>query len=142
MIIEVIGTAAMLEQLAEECAELSHAALKSARILRKENPTPAVYKDTMKNVEEEFTDVYQCASELRLRPDIKQIKEKNERFLQRIEEMTACRSVTMPENRQLREAILDITTGNYLTKHEWNRIIEVIKAVAHRGVIREEYKGE
>ena len=142
MIIEVIGTAAMLEQLAEECAELSHAALKSARILRKENPTPAAYKDTMKNVEEEFTDVYQCASELRLRPDIKQIKEKNERFLQRIEEMTACRSVTMPENRQLREAILDITTGNYLTKHEWNRIIEVIKAAAHRGVIREEYKGE
>ena len=96
----------------------------------------------MKNVEKEFTDVYQCASELRLRPDIKQIKEKNERFLQRIEEMTACRSVTMPENRQLREAILDITTGNYLTKHEWNRIIEVIKAAAHRGVIREEYKGE
>lgn len=142
MIIEVIGTAAMLEQLAEECAELSHAALKSARILRKENPTLAAYKDTMKNVEEEFTDVYQCASELRLRPDIKQIKEKNERFLQRIEEMTACRSVTMPENRQLREAILDITTGNYLTKHEWNRIIEVIKAAAHRGVIREEYKGE
>lgn len=142
MLIEVIGTAAMLEQLAEECAELSHAALKSARILRKENPTPAVYEDTMKNVEKEFTDVYQCASELRLRPDIKQIKEKNERFLQRIEEMTACRSVTMPENRQLREAILDITTGNYLTKHEWNRIIEVIKAAAHRGVIREEYKGE
>lgn len=142
MLIEVIGTAAMLEQLAEECAELSHAALKSARILRKENPTPAVYEDTMKNVEEGFTDVYQCASELRLRPDIKQIKEKNERFLQRIEEMTACRSVTMPENRQLREAILDITTGNYLTKHEWNRIIEVIKAAAHRGVIREEYKGE
>ncbi len=137
MIVEVIGTAAMLEQLAEECAELSHAALKTARILRKENPTPATYEDSMKSVQEEFSDVYQCAAELRLKPDIKQIKEKNERFLQRIEEMTACRTVTMPENRQLREAVLDITAGKYLTKHEWNRIIEVVKAAACRGVIKE-----
>ena len=34
-IIEEIGTAAMLEQLAEECNELGKAALKLARIIRK-----------------------------------------------------------------------------------------------------------
>ena len=39
-IIEEIGEAAMLEQLAEECTELAKAALKMARIIRKENPTP------------------------------------------------------------------------------------------------------
>ena len=39
-IIEEIGTASMLEQLAEECNELGKAALKLARIVRKNNPTP------------------------------------------------------------------------------------------------------
>lgn len=38
--IEYIGKAAMLEQLAEEAAELAQAALKCARIERGENPTP------------------------------------------------------------------------------------------------------
>lgn len=43
-IIEEIGEAAMLEQLAEECTELAKAALKMARIIRKENPTPVTRK--------------------------------------------------------------------------------------------------
>lgn len=43
-IIEEIGEAAMLEQLAEECTELAKAALKMARIIRKENPTPVTEK--------------------------------------------------------------------------------------------------
>lgn len=34
MMLEAIGKAAMLEQLAEEAAELAQAALKAARILR------------------------------------------------------------------------------------------------------------
>lgn len=37
MMIEKIGTPAMLEQLAEEAAELSQAALKLARVLRGES---------------------------------------------------------------------------------------------------------
>lgn len=45
-IIEEIGEAAMLEQLAEECTELAKAALKMARIIRKENPTPVTEKST------------------------------------------------------------------------------------------------
>ena len=40
MMIEAIGSAAMLEQLAEESAELAQAALKAARILRDDNLTP------------------------------------------------------------------------------------------------------
>lgn len=43
-IIEEIGEAAMLEQLAEECTELAKAALKMARIIRKENPTRLLRK--------------------------------------------------------------------------------------------------
>ena len=39
-IVETIGTAAVLEQLAEESAELAQAALKLARKLRGGNPTP------------------------------------------------------------------------------------------------------
>lgn len=38
-VLEMIGTAALLEQLAEESAELAQAALKMARKLRNENPT-------------------------------------------------------------------------------------------------------
>lgn len=39
-VLDMIGTAALLEQLAEESAELAQAALKMARKLRNENPTP------------------------------------------------------------------------------------------------------
>lgn len=39
-VLDMIGTAAALEQLAEESAELAQAALKMARKLRGENPTP------------------------------------------------------------------------------------------------------
>ena len=39
-VLEMIGTAALLEQLAEESAELAQAALKMARKMRNENPTP------------------------------------------------------------------------------------------------------
>lgn len=39
-VLEMIGTAALLEQLAEESAELAQAALKMARKIRNENPTP------------------------------------------------------------------------------------------------------
>lgn len=39
VMLEAIGRAAMLEQLAEEAAELAQAVLKGARIERGENPT-------------------------------------------------------------------------------------------------------
>lgn len=59
-IIERIGTPAALEQLAEECCELGHAALKLARKLRGENPTPKTYDECMKAFNEENADVLVC----------------------------------------------------------------------------------
>ena len=59
-IIEEIGTAAMLEQLAEECNELGKAALKLARIIRKNNPTPVTEEQAKENLCEEAGDVINC----------------------------------------------------------------------------------
>ena len=59
-IIERIGTPAALEQLAEECCELGQAALKLARKLRGENPTPKTYDECMKAFNEENADVLVC----------------------------------------------------------------------------------
>lgn len=85
MMVEAIGEPAMLEQLAEECAELSKAALKLARIERKENPTPVTFKDAKTSLVEEYTDVVQCAMELDLKIDLQQVMEKQQRFLERLE---------------------------------------------------------
>ena len=52
-----IGEPACYEQLAEECAELGHAALKVARILRGENPTPVSKEEALRQVDEELGDV-------------------------------------------------------------------------------------
>lgn len=84
-IVDYIGYPAMLEQLAEECAELGKAALKLARILRKENPTPVTKEEALENLREEYTDVVQCAQELGLEPDLVEMKEKKERFFERWE---------------------------------------------------------
>ena len=59
-IIEEIGTAAMLEQLAEECNELGKAALKLTRIVRKNNPTPVTEEQAKENLCEEAGDVITC----------------------------------------------------------------------------------
>ena len=44
-IVDYIGLPALLEQLAEECGELTQAALKLARLRRGENPTPKTEKE-------------------------------------------------------------------------------------------------
>lgn len=59
-IIDRIGEPAALEQLAEECAECAKAALKLARILRCENPTPVTERDARKELTEEIQDVNTC----------------------------------------------------------------------------------
>ena len=83
MMIEAIGSAAMLEQLAEESAELAQAALKAARILRDDNPTPVTLPEACAAVIEEYTDVVHCAGEMGLGVDFKQMQEKLERFKKR-----------------------------------------------------------
>ncbi len=84
--IEKIGEPAMLEQLAEEASELAQAALKLARKLRRENPTPKTFEECKANLREEYTDVVQCARELMLIPDEHQIARKHRRFEERWEE--------------------------------------------------------
>lgn len=64
-IIDVIGKPAMLEMLAEECAELTHAALKMARYLRQENPTPDTELTCVAHLTEEIADVEWCIDNLK-----------------------------------------------------------------------------
>lgn len=52
-----INEAALYEQLAEEASELAQAALKMARIIRGENPTPTKLTEARTNLIEEYTDV-------------------------------------------------------------------------------------
>ena len=63
-VLEMIGTAALLEQLAEESAELAQAALKIARKIRNENPMPKSHADCVANLQEEIADVELCISVL------------------------------------------------------------------------------
>lgn len=59
-----VPSAALFEQMAEECSELAHACLKAARALRNENPTPVGYHEALDKISEEFTDVMLVASML------------------------------------------------------------------------------
>lgn len=64
LIVSKIGLPATLEQLAEEAAELSQAALKLARIIRAENPTPVCYCQAVDALKEEVGDVRLCLNVL------------------------------------------------------------------------------
>lgn len=57
---ELLPVEAQLAQLAEEAAELSHAALKYRRAITGTNPTPATEDEALENLVEEISDVFQC----------------------------------------------------------------------------------
>ena len=76
---------AILEQAAEECAELGQALLKLARILRDENPTPVDEHTAIKNVKEELSDVALCMRVLRFAPDVSQEEYKCKRWIDRVD---------------------------------------------------------
>ncbi len=76
----------MYELLAEESAELAKAALKMARVLRQENPTPVTLIEAESMVREEWTDVIQCAEEINIMIDLDQIEAKQKRFFERWEQ--------------------------------------------------------
>ena len=92
MLLEKIGEPAMLEQLAEECSELAQAALKKARILRGENPSPVTKEMAAANIEEETADVLLCINELisaakiHMGPIEKIMAAKRKRWIARLEE--------------------------------------------------------
>jgi NTP pyrophosphatase (non-canonical NTP hydrolase) len=81
---KLIGKPSLLEQLAEEATELAKAALKQARILRGENPTPVTEEEARASVIEEYTDVVHCAKMLDINEDELQIEYKSKRWIDRI----------------------------------------------------------
>lgn len=83
-----IGVAALYENLAEEAIELAHAALKTARALRNENPTPITTNEADNHVLEELQDVYLLVLWLYgdFKYDIKTMGEKQARAIRRIYE--------------------------------------------------------
>ena len=80
----------LLTQLAEECSELSKAALKLRRVYNGENPTPIRRDDAFDNVIEEIADVYLCIAVLGLdepfhqRKICKIMEAKTDRWAQRL----------------------------------------------------------
>lgn len=81
-----IGVAALYENLAEEAIELAHAALKTARALRNENPTPVTTNEADNHVLKELQDVYLLVLWLYgdFKYDIKTMGEKQARAIRRI----------------------------------------------------------
>lgn len=53
--------AALYEQIAEEATELAHAALKYARVLRRESPTPVTREQAAEAVRQEYNDLLTVA---------------------------------------------------------------------------------
>lgn len=86
-ILQEIGEPAVLEQLAEECTELAQAALKLARILREENPTPVSRKEARDRLVDEKQDVMNC---LYVHGNVGLNYEKLKRWEDRIREDKAC----------------------------------------------------
>lgn len=82
---EKMGQAAVYELLAEECCEFAQAALKMARILRNENPTPVTPEQAMQHLTEEYSDVLICAGDLNLFIDPQLMNRKRARFEERWE---------------------------------------------------------
>lgn len=79
----------LLAQLAEECAELSQAALKLRRALTGINPTPVTAEEARKNLVEEIADILNVSDLLLEIDDVDEIydivQRKRERWLKRLE---------------------------------------------------------
>ena len=85
-VVKRTGLPATYEALAEEATELAKAALKCARVLRKESYTPLTYDDCKTSLIEEFSDVICCANVLGLEPKQDIVDYKLFRWKQRIHE--------------------------------------------------------
>lgn len=93
MSIKNLSEPVRLEQLAEECAELGHAALKLSRILRGESPTPVSEAEAREALVREIADVMVCTDALtdtRMLRDIGTCcTEKKDRWEQRLKQAQA-----------------------------------------------------
>ena len=93
MSIKNLSEPARLEQLAEEASELGHAALKLARILRGENPTPVSEDEAREALVREIADVLvtvDAVTDTRMLRDIGTCcTEKKDRWEQRLKQKQA-----------------------------------------------------
>ena len=85
-----LGEAELLDQYAEELTEEAKEALKLARVLRGNNPTPVKEMEARENLIEEYSDIVNCARDLGLKPseDLIQMKPKRFRLRWAIKEQT------------------------------------------------------
>ena len=85
------------EQLAEEAAELAHAANKMARVLRGTNPTPKTEEEVMNNIIEEYSDVNLIAEDiLEIKPSALTKNYKLYRWSRRLANMETAEDVDKP----------------------------------------------
>ena len=89
LIFDNLGREEILCQLAEECAELTQAALKLRRVYTGKNPTPVTNEQAVSRLIEEIADVRICVEMLFLTPTEeetvnKTIEQKVKRWVQRI----------------------------------------------------------
>ena len=93
MSIKNLSEPVRLEQLAEEAAELAHAALKLSRILRGESPTPVSEAEARETLVREIADVMVCVDALtdtRMLRDIgTKCTEKKDRWERRLDQEQA-----------------------------------------------------
>jgi NTP pyrophosphatase (non-canonical NTP hydrolase) len=93
LISDNLGREEILCQLAEECAELSQAALKLRRAYSGKNPTPVTIQKAIDNLLEEIADVRLCVETLFLTPAEEEtvsrtINQKVKRWSERIQKAT------------------------------------------------------
>ena len=99
MLYEINGKAAMLEQTAEEAAELAQACLKLARYERMENPVYKTLDQLKADLVEEMVDVIICIDELRIADSLNSCmwrieREKKRRMQERLKEIDEHRRAT------------------------------------------------
>lgn len=81
---KAVPAPARYEQLAEECTELAQAALKVARHIRGENPTPKDPAQIFCDFLEEVSDVILCLDCVNMNPDLLSMERKLNRWYKRI----------------------------------------------------------
>ena len=82
-----LDKADILEQLAEEAAELAQAACKLARYHRGKNPTPKTYEELQANLIEELSDMKLVELLLDIYPDANIVEHKLTRWAERLRGM-------------------------------------------------------
>ena len=99
----LVPAPALYESIAEEATELAQAALKRARILRGENPTPVDEIEAVKNFKEEANDVILMMNILGLSNDDELMMAKMDRWIRRLAERDAYASAPVRESKENEE---------------------------------------